>query len=137
MEYINQQLIYIFQVHKEVPHSDTNLRSNLARYHNLLEYLYPSQRLRYQSKISSLSSNLKKELDDALIYSIVKDSRPFGDFRKTGFEYFLQVAFPGTNYKWPHRNTIKKRLKSLYHTHRQKLIEQLSTISHISLTVDA
>ncbi|CAF4269871.1 unnamed protein product, partial [Rotaria magnacalcarata] len=79
----------------------------------------------------------KKTLDDALIYSIVKDSRPFGDFRKAGFQHFLQVILPGTNYKGPHRVTVKKRLVNLYSSYRRKLIEEFSTINHIGLTVDA
>ncbi|CAM4849384.1 unnamed protein product, partial [Rotaria magnacalcarata] len=125
------------KVHKEVHNSDANLRSHLGRRHQLSEFLYPSQRLNFQSKSQLLSADLKKALDDALIYSIVKDSRPFGDFRKAGFQHFLQVILPGTNYKGPHRVTIKKRLVNLYSSYRRKLIEEFSTINHIGLTVDA
>lgn len=120
-----------------MPHSDSNLRTHLARRHQLMEVLYPSQRLNYQPKTQLLSSDFKKQLDDALIYSIIKDSRPFGDFRKVGFQRFLQLVLPGTNYKGPHRLTIRKRLTVLYRSHRSKLIEELSMIKHISLTVDA
>lgn len=98
--------------------------------------LYPSQRSRYQIKPQALSTQLKKQLDDALIYAIIKDSRPFGDFRKTGFQHFLKVILPDTNYKGPHRTTVKKRMATLYKSYRQVLIDELSSVSDIALTTD-
>ena len=76
-------------------------------------------------------------MDDALVYSIIKDSCPFEDFKKVGFQHFLQVVLLGTNYKGLHRKTIKNRLVTLYRSYRHKLIEELSTINHISVTVHA
>ena len=93
MEYINQQLIYIFQLHKEVPHSDTNLRSHLARHHNLLEYLYPSQRLRYQSKISSLSRDLKKNLMMHLYTLSLRTLVLLVTLEKLDFNIFFKLLF--------------------------------------------
>ena len=72
--YNNQLLLRFIWVHKEVINSDANLSSHLGRRHQLLEFMYPSRRLRFQSKSQLLSPELKKELDDALIYAIVKDS---------------------------------------------------------------
>ena len=83
-----------------------------------------------------MSINSKKKLDDALVYAIIKDSRPFGDFRKEGFLHFLQVALPNTNYKGSHRTTIRKRMTALYRTYRKALITELSSDSDIALTAD-
>ena len=99
--------------------------------------MYPSQRLSLQSKSRSLNPELKKKLDDTLIYAIVKYSRSFGDFRKASFQHFLQVVLPGTNYKGPHRSIVKKHVVTLYRSYRCQLIEELSSINHINLTVDA
>ncbi|CAF1197510.1 unnamed protein product [Rotaria magnacalcarata] len=124
-------------VHKQATYSEANLRSHLARQHKLTHVLYPSQRLQNQVKPQALSSGLKKTLDNDLIYSIIKDSRPFGDFRKAGFQHFLQVVLPDTNYKDPHRITVKKRMEALYSFYRKVLIEEFSSLSDIALTADS
>jgi hypothetical protein len=87
-------------------------------------------------KSQVLSPDLKKKLDDALVYATIKDSRPFGDFRKPGFQHFLQVVLPNTNYKGPHRTTIRKRMATLYYVYRKALIAELSSVSDIALTAD-
>ncbi|CAF2008022.1 unnamed protein product [Rotaria magnacalcarata] len=124
-------------VHKQATYSEANLRSHLARQHKLTHVLYPSQRLQNQVKPQALSSGLKKTLDNDLIYSIIKDSRPFGDFRKAGFQHFLQVVLPDTNYKDPHRITVKKRMEALYSFYSKVLIEEFSSLSDIALTADS
>lgn len=83
-----------------------------------------------------LSPDFKKKLDDALVYAIIKHSRPFGDFRKPGFQHFLQVVLPNTNCKGPHRTTIRKRMATLYCVYRKALIAELSSVSDIALTAD-
>ncbi|CAF3321825.1 unnamed protein product [Rotaria sp. Silwood2] len=125
------------KVHKEVANSDSNLRFHLARQHKLTHVLYPSQRSRQQVKPQLLSGDWKKKLDNALIYAVIKDFRPFGDFRKAGFQHFLQVVLPDTNYKGPHRTTIRKRMAALYRLCRKALIDELSSVSDIALTVDS
>ena len=124
-------------MHKEASHSDANLRSHLARRHRRPEFLYPSQQTQYKPKSQSLSSESKKKLDDALIYAIAKDGRPFNDFRKKGFQHFLKVAFPGTNYKGPHRCTVRKHLSAMYCAYRRKLRDELTSVTDIALTTDA
>jgi hypothetical protein len=99
--------------------------------------LYPSQRAQHQVKLQVLTPDLKKKLDDALIYAVIKDSRPFGDFKKDGFQHFLQVVLPGTNYKGPHRTTVRERMTNLYGLYRKALIEELSSVSDIALTTDS
>lgn len=113
------------------------MRSHLARQHKLTQLLYPSQRLQYQIKPQVLSADLKKKLDDALIYAIIKDSRPFGDFHKAGFQHFLQIVLPNMNYKGPHRTTVKKRMGDLYRAYRKALVDELSSVSDIALTADS
>ncbi|CAF4050969.1 unnamed protein product [Rotaria magnacalcarata] len=127
----------LLAVHKQATYSEANLRSHLARQHKLTHVLYPSQRLQNQVKPQALSSGLKKTLDNDLIYSIIKDSRPFGDFRKAGFQHFLQVVLPDTNYKDPHRITVKKRMEALYSFYSKVLIEEFSSLSDIALTADS
>ncbi|CAF2210409.1 unnamed protein product, partial [Rotaria magnacalcarata] len=124
-------------VHKQVTYSDANLRSHLARQHKLTHVLYPSQRLQHQVKPQVLSSDLKNKLDDALVYAIIKDSRSFGDFQKVGFQHFLKIVLPDTNYKGPHRTTIRKRMGILYSSYRKALIDELSSVSDIALTTDS
>ncbi|CAF4967963.1 unnamed protein product, partial [Rotaria sp. Silwood1] len=123
-------------VHKEVAYSDSNLRIHLARKHKLTHVLYPSQRSRQQVKPQLLSADWKEKLDNALIYAVIKDSRPFGDFRKEGFQHFLQVVLPDMNYKGPHRTTIRQRMAALYGSYRTALIDELSSVSDIALTAD-
>lgn len=72
-----------------------------------------------------------------MIHAIVHDGRPFGDFRKAGFQEFLKVAFPGASYKGPHRSTVKNHVLSLYASYRKKLRDQLASVSDIALTTDA
>jgi hypothetical protein len=72
-----------------------------------------------------------------LIYAIVKDSRPFGDFRKIGFQHFPQTVLQNMNYKVPHRSTVKNRMKDMYISYRTQLIKEFSSINDIALTTDA
>lgn len=108
----------------------------MARRHKREEYLYPSQRVQYNRKPQNLSPEMKKKLDQALIYAIIHDGRSFGDFRKPGFQEFLKRAFPDFTYKGPDRSTVKKHISSLYTLYRKKLRQQLSLVSDISLTTD-
>ncbi|CAF4573800.1 unnamed protein product [Rotaria sp. Silwood2] len=48
-----------------------------------------------------------------------------------------QVVLPDTNYKGPHRTTIRKRMAALYRLCRKALIDELSSVSDIALTVDS
>ena len=132
--YIKHDLF--IQIHREMSHSDANLRSHLARRHRRTEFLYPSQKLQYKVKVQHLPPELKKKLDDALIYAAIKDSCAFGDFRKAGFQHFLKVAFPGTAYKGPHRSTVRRNLQVLYRSYRNQLKKKFESISDIALTTD-
>ncbi|CAF3936033.1 unnamed protein product [Rotaria sp. Silwood2] len=125
------------RVPKQAIYSDANLRSHLARQHKLKHVLYPSQCLQHQIKPQLLSDDMKKKIDNALICAIIKDSCPFGDFQKAGFQHFLQVVLSDTNYKAPHRTTIRKRMAILYRSYRKALIDELSSVSDLALTADS
>ena len=97
------------------------------------QFLYPSQKKQRESK-RDLPAHKVKELHEAAIKCILEDSRPFGDFRKEGMRRFLSIAVPG--YVGPHRVTVQKRLKPLYHEMRQKMKEELKKVNHVALTTD-
>jgi len=100
------------------------------------QYLFKSQQKDYSVNIKkiSMSSSLKKKLHNAAINCIVKDGRPFGDFRREGMKKFLSIAVPG--YIGPHRTTVARRLHHLYLQYRKDLRGILMKLSDISLTTD-
>ena len=114
--------------------STTNLRRHLGVAHARTEFLYDSQRKEYKNKSSAISLDLKKKLDEQHVYSIIVDSRPFGDFSLTGMKSFLATAVPG--YKPLHRTTVRRRISLLYKKHRRTLKKVLVHIPHIALTTD-
>lgn len=75
-----------------------------------------------------------KEINQALIHCIIKDSRPFCDFSKPGMMHFLSVVLPG--YKPPHRRTIERNIQRVYKSYKKKLIDYLKTKSDVCLTTD-
>ncbi|CAF4465899.1 unnamed protein product, partial [Rotaria sp. Silwood2] len=115
--------------------SDTNLRSHLGKTHRMIDFLYPSQKDQQQPKLlKKLSAEEKKILNAAAIEAIVKDALPFNHFSKTGMLRFLSIIKPG--YRGPHRKTVRKHLVRLYQQQQQLIKQELSSISHISLTAD-
>ncbi|CAF1479092.1 unnamed protein product [Adineta steineri] len=81
-----------------------------------------------------LSKAQKKKLDSLAIEAIIKDGRSFNDFNKTGLKRFLQYAIPG--YNPIHRNNVHENLRKLYLSHRKIMINDLSNVSDIAITVD-
>lgn len=61
----------------------------------MYDVMYKSQRQQGTPKPAQIKPDRKQELDDAAIDCIIIDSRPFGEFRRPGFEKFLSVACPG------------------------------------------
>ena len=122
--------------------SDSNVRTHIGRVHFKTEYMYPSQLKRKeknQDNQKSLSNKLdpksSKELNEAIIECIVEDSRPFGDFRKSGMRKLFEKILPGF-VPW-HRFTVAKKLKNFYKSYKAELIEFFKFILNISLTTDA
>ncbi|CAF3392273.1 unnamed protein product, partial [Rotaria sp. Silwood2] len=106
----------------------------LVLYTKKPEYLYNSQRKKYQDKNTLISAELKQQLDEKLISAIIIDSRSFNDFARPGIKSFFATAVP--NYKPLHRTTIRRRLHILYKQHRLALRNVLENIPHLALTTD-
>ena len=85
-------------------------------------------------KKAAILPHLKRELDSAAIKCIVKDGLPFGSFRRTGMQHFLNAIKPG--YYGPSRQTVRKRLDKMYKERRSTLKENFKKIPFISLTTD-
>ena len=76
----------------------------------------------------------RKELNDAIINSILEDGLPFDIFRKPGMAKFLSVAIPG--YTAPHRKTIRQKIALLYCLYTRKLRDLMPQIGFLALTSD-
>ncbi|CAF1265007.1 unnamed protein product, partial [Didymodactylos carnosus] len=85
-----------------------NICKHLANSHGITRLLYKSQK----TSASVIPNETKKLFDDAAIRCIVKDSRPFNDFRRPGMQLFMKEGIPG--YRGPHSRTVRRRLLSLY-----------------------
>ncbi|CAF1291621.1 unnamed protein product [Rotaria sordida] len=119
---------------KNKRYNTTNLRKHIGLVHKKNEYLYPSQQTNYLPKSNSISPERKKKLDSAIVSCIIKDSRSFDDFRKSGMREFLSIAVPG--YVPPHRTTIKANIIKRYREHRRLLRAVLAEVPEIALTSD-
>nr|XP_023664605.1 uncharacterized protein LOC111842341 [Paramormyrops kingsleyae] len=71
------------------------------------------------------ASGRQKELDEALVDLIVKDSQPFSIVEDEGFRNFVKKLDP--NYILPSRNTLKAMLKSRYRERKDKAMEEVKT----------
>ncbi|CAF1273376.1 unnamed protein product [Rotaria sordida] len=77
-------------------HSTSTLIRHLRDVHELDEFK-SKEKLVYRSKQKRMPVKLKKKLDCALITTIIENGRSFGDFSKSGFQKFIQLALPGNN----------------------------------------
>ncbi len=59
------------------------------------ELMYHSQRQQRTIKSNQITTEKKQELHEAAIGCIIRDGRPFGDFRRLGMSKFLNVICPG------------------------------------------
>ena len=76
--------------------SDTNIRSHLGKVHNLIEYMYESQRTSSINRMplnDQIDKKTAKRINEAILECIIEDSRPFGDFHKIGMRKFLGFNF--------------------------------------------
>jgi hypothetical protein len=71
--------------------SDANIRSHLGKVHKLINYMYESQRTPSidVAKNDQIDKKTAKRLNEAILECIIEDSRPFGDFHKSGMRKFL------------------------------------------------
>ncbi|CAF4399010.1 unnamed protein product, partial [Didymodactylos carnosus] len=116
--------------HRCATGTTANIRRHLANSHGLSHLRYKSQ----LQKSTLISNAKKKSLDDAAIKCIVRDSRPFNEFRRPGMKIVLEQATPG--YRGPHSKTVRRRLVPLYLQKQHDLKHQLSIVDHIALTTD-
>ena len=86
------------------------------------------------SKISEISPQQRKELNEAVISCIIKDSRSFDDFRKKGMLEFLNKAIPG--YVPPHRLTVREHIIRRYQQHKKNLRKVFAKVQEVALTCD-
>ncbi|CAF2890154.1 unnamed protein product [Rotaria sp. Silwood2] len=75
-------------------HSTSTLIRHLRDVHKVDE-LKPKEKLVNRSTDQRIPVKLKKKLDGAVVAAIIEDGRSFGDFSKSGFQKFLQLALPG------------------------------------------
>lgn len=103
-----------------------------------MDFLYPSQRptriLPKEERPEPISNERKTQLNIDAIQAIIEVSHSFNIFRKSGMQKFLALAIPG--YRGPSRHIVVKRLKPLYKQRRATIRNDLSTVLHISLSID-
>jgi hypothetical protein len=76
----------------------------------------------------------KKKFDEAAINCIIKDSRPFYDFRQPGMTAFLKTVVPG--YEGPHERTVQRSIKRIYSSKMWELKNKLNDIESLAITTD-
>jgi hypothetical protein len=111
--------------------NDAGLRLHLGRVHGMQHMLYPSQKTFGNGEHRDAQ---KTKLDDAAIKAIIRDARPFGDFRKPGMQYFLATAVAG--YRGPHGKTVARRVNALHKKYVPLVRKALSQFRFVSLTAD-
>ena len=76
----------------------------------------------------------RKKFDEAAIRCIVRDGRPFEEFRRKGMVVFLEVVTPG--YFGPHARTVQRTIKRLYSVKMLELQERLRHVESVAITTD-
>lgn len=72
----------------------SSLKRHLLQRHNLQQFASNKVSGRHTTPIR-LSKVEKKRLDDLAVKAIIKDSRAFGDFHKSGLKSFIDALKPG------------------------------------------
>jgi hypothetical protein len=80
--------------------SDAYLRKHLGDVHKMTEYMYKSQRKKYEKVKNDQTETViskadKRLLNEATFDCIIMDSRPYKNFNKPGMAGFLSIASPG------------------------------------------
>jgi hypothetical protein len=96
--------------------SDGNLRTHLARIHEMSHLLLPSQIKRIRKltteKGNRICRNQKLLIDKEIIDCTIQDSRTYNDFHKPGMRKLLHLLLPC--YKPCRKEKIRKSLKSKF-----------------------
>ena len=75
-------------------YATTSLKRHLVQQHNLQKFTSNATSRRHSTYIH-LSKAEKQKLDALAIDAIIKDSRSFGDFHKSGLKTFINALKPG------------------------------------------
>ncbi|CAF1212449.1 unnamed protein product [Rotaria sordida] len=111
----------------------SSLKRHLIQRHSLKQFTAKETSNRFTSSII-LSRTEKRRLDSIAINAIIKDSRAFGDFQKSGLKKLIDALKPG--YKGPHRNIVVQQLKRLNQQHTIKTKVQFEEANFLSITCD-
>ncbi|CAF3882952.1 unnamed protein product [Rotaria sp. Silwood1] len=112
--------------------STTTLRKHLIAKHNKLDLILPNSKRKHNKTL--FNPIKKQQLHHMLIGCIIRDGRTFNDFEKAGIKKILQVLVP--DYEPPNRFAVVRHLKRLNVFHHKQLIDQLTSVNNISLTMD-
>ncbi|CAF4131524.1 unnamed protein product, partial [Adineta steineri] len=112
--------------------STTTLRKHLILKHNKADLVL--SHIKRQRKKTLLNPIKKQELHSMFVNCIIRDGRTFNDLEKAGMKKVLQLLIP--DYEPPNRYVVARQLKQLDVFHHKQLIEQLTSVDNISLTMD-
>ncbi|CAF1310256.1 unnamed protein product [Rotaria sordida] len=112
--------------------STTTLRKHLISKHNKFDLILPNNKRKHNKTL--FNPIKKQQLHHMLISCIIRDGRTFNDFEKAGIKKILQILVP--NYEPPNRFAVAHHLKRLNVFHHKQLIDQLTSVNSISLTMD-
>ncbi|CAF2193906.1 unnamed protein product [Rotaria magnacalcarata] len=116
-------------------HSTTTLFRHLRDVHKIDEFRKKKKEKIVHNRIQKrIPEKLKRTLDRAIVKAIVEDGRSFGDFSKSGFRKFIELALP--SYKPPRRNTISTQIRQLHAKYFISLVDSLSNVAFISISTD-
>ncbi|CAF4540658.1 unnamed protein product [Rotaria sp. Silwood2] len=112
--------------------STSTLRKHLIAKHQLHELALPNNK---RKRIApSISNNKQQYLHDLFTKCIIRDGRTFNDLQKPGLKKILQELIPG--YEPPTRYSVVRHLQHLHKFYFKKLIDDLTLIDDISITLD-
>ncbi|CAF1587866.1 unnamed protein product [Rotaria magnacalcarata] len=116
-------------------YATSSLKWHLLQRHDLKQFASKEVSSPSSSSISvNLSKAEKQKLDSLAVDAIIKDSRTFGDFQKSGLKKIIDALRPG--YKAPHRNFVVKKLKRLNEQHTAQKKVEFEEAKLLSITCD-
>ncbi|CAF1307026.1 unnamed protein product [Rotaria magnacalcarata] len=116
-------------------YATSSLKWHLLQRHDLKQFASKEVSSPSSSSISvNLSKAEKQKLDSLAVDAIIKDSRTFGDFQKSGLKKIIDALRPG--YKAPHRNFVVKKLKRLNEQHTAQTKVEFEEAKFLSIMCD-
>ncbi|KAK7910500.1 hypothetical protein WMY93_015184 [Mugilogobius chulae] len=87
-----------------------------------------------ETRASSSHATRKQDLDEALVYLIVRDTQPFSIVEDVGFRAFVRKLDP--NYVLPTRQALKAMVEARYMSEKEKVKAKVEKVAAVSLTSD-